>query len=631
MSIEHDDSEGALVPFGDRGKDDGAPNEAVDFGPAPGIKRRQLIFDSLRKITDSADPASRRSIDSSGGTYVYTWGAGYHGQLGRKFTRGQKKYASVPQYVAFPEPVAIRQVACGGLHTAAVSDDGKVYTWGDGRMGQLGQVHEGFVNQPTPRAVKTLSAFVVAVACGQSHTVVLTDKGRLYSWGFSRYGQTGHGDRQMVKIPKLVDTEKNVEFTHIACGDKHSVALSRTGRVFSFGCGEHGQLGHGDQADQLRPTVIQSLAATRITSLRCGAIFTCMIADAGELHICGFGEYFYPNTDHNFMYLPRKFAFSSRISSVSCGQSHIVALSAKGEVYCVGAGEYGQLGHGVRGNLSVPRLIIASKDIVQVAAGRYHSLALTNFGAIYSWGNNDNGQLGQDTDDNLLFPRVIDHILGSVVGQIECGEHHSVALTSIKWAALGNDMHEWFLGQKQEHLLKLRYLKKSNYGLGKKELGKIREEMSTWMKSRQKTRELTKDDEAKDTKAQLESIRSRDAMSHEVNEQIESERRASKSAKPAAVAALPVKERTVSLDPSDMQVSPQTPAPPPGKHSVSDQVRARQKRMKQLSKQLNALLSARTESKLQAANAEANAVVLPAIPHTDRTSDSLGQARAKAN
>ena len=59
--------------------------------------------------------------DSTGGTYVYTWGAGYHGQLGRKFTRGQKKYASVPQYVHFSEAVAIRSVSCGGLHTAAVT------------------------------------------------------------------------------------------------------------------------------------------------------------------------------------------------------------------------------------------------------------------------------------------------------------------------------------------------------------------------------------------------------------------------------------------------------------------------------------------------------------------------------
>ena len=106
-----------------------------------------------------------------------------------------------------------------------------MYTWGDGRLGQLGQIHEGFVNQPTPRIVRSLSAFIVQVACGQGHTVALTNNGKMYSWGYSRFGQTGHGDRQQVKVPKLVDTERNLEFVQIACGDKHTVAL--TSKAFS--------------------------------------------------------------------------------------------------------------------------------------------------------------------------------------------------------------------------------------------------------------------------------------------------------------------------------------------------------------------------------------------------------------
>ncbi len=71
----------------------------------------------------------------------------------------------------------IREVSCGGLHTAAVTDAGRVYTWGDGRADQLGHLHEGFSNQQTPRLVDSLASqnlFISHVVCGQSHTIALS-------------------------------------------------------------------------------------------------------------------------------------------------------------------------------------------------------------------------------------------------------------------------------------------------------------------------------------------------------------------------------------------------------------------------------------------------------------------------
>ena len=222
------------------------------------------------------------------------------------------------------------------------------------------------------------------------------------------------------------------------------------------------------------------------------------------------------------MYTPRKMQINHRVVQVAAGQSHVVALTMKGDVYCLGAGEYGQLGHGVRGNLSVPRLVLDSRNVVQVAAGRYHSLALTSFGAVLSWGNNDNGQLGQETDDNVLLPRVVDNILGAVVGQISCGEHHTVSLCSVKWSKVGADVGDWFSAHKQELIMKHRYLKKTNYGLGKKELGKIREEMQAWIAHRDKQREHTQKDELLDTKQQVLSIKTTSTMSNDVLKQIQS-------------------------------------------------------------------------------------------------------------
>jgi len=57
----------------------------------------------------------------------FYYSTGYHGQLGRKFVRGAKKYSTIPQLVELN--VVIRQVNCGGLHTAALTESGQVFTW----------------------------------------------------------------------------------------------------------------------------------------------------------------------------------------------------------------------------------------------------------------------------------------------------------------------------------------------------------------------------------------------------------------------------------------------------------------------------------------------------------------------
>ncbi len=80
-------------------------------------------------------------------------------------------------------------------------------------------------------------------------------------------------------------------------------------------------------------------------------------------------------------------------------------------------------------NLTQPRLVLEGNGIQSIAAGRYHSMALTGFGAVFSWGCGENGQLGHDSDESVCVPRVISTIVGSVVGQISCGEHHTAALT----------------------------------------------------------------------------------------------------------------------------------------------------------------------------------------------------------
>lgn len=107
---------------------------------APDFKRRQLMFDSFAKLNRAATsgaikpsavggpkgaaqgahapaPAVRTPAWLCAGTALYTWGAGYHGQLGLSSFR--KKCKSVPAFIDFKESVV--QVSCGGFHSAVVT------------------------------------------------------------------------------------------------------------------------------------------------------------------------------------------------------------------------------------------------------------------------------------------------------------------------------------------------------------------------------------------------------------------------------------------------------------------------------------------------------------------------------
>jgi len=512
-------------------------------GPPPDMAKRALIFDSRSKIISRTfgKGAARAGVTGeTRGTYVFTWGAGYHGQLGRQFERGRKKYATIPKMVHLD--VAIRQIACGGLHTAAVTDAGTLYTWGDARAHQLGYQPHGFTNQPTPHLVESLDgvAFIVGVACGQSHTVCLTDKGSLISFGLSKHGQCGHGDRQSVKAPRKIRMDDpTVKFTQVSCGDKHTAALTTKGAVWAFGSCQQGQGGFDESppVDKLKPTEVKSLsdAGVIVSSVVCGSIHTCMVTDEGALYICGFGEHFYPNEDQNFFYRPVQVPFHEKVVQVACGQSHILALTASADVYTLGSGLYGQLGQGVKGDLNVPRLVLTGKNIAQVSAGRYHSVALTSFGTLYTFGCGESGQLGHASDENILFPKVVEANLGTVVGQIACGEHHTAVLTSTPWAKADSQVEDWLRAEQEEYALKLRFIKRSNHGLVRKDLLRISERMAALKAEWAQAKALKEAREEAELAGHVDSVKGRGAILAEMaEEQRQREERAARGETGAA-------------------------------------------------------------------------------------------------
>ncbi|CAN0359867.1 unnamed protein product, partial [Laminaria digitata] len=121
----------------------------------------------------------------------------------------------VPTGVCTQIPLPCIDVCCGRKHTMALMKGGKsrsarfVMTWGTGYFGQLG--HGDNVSYRHPRLLRRLDPQrlgerVIQVACGGYHSAVVTDAGRVFSWGFNRYGQCGNGSKEnTVPEPSLVD------------------------------------------------------------------------------------------------------------------------------------------------------------------------------------------------------------------------------------------------------------------------------------------------------------------------------------------------------------------------------------------------------------------------------------------
>ena len=88
---------------------------------------------------------------------------------------------------------------------------------------------------------------VASVAAGAEHSVIATCTGQVFAWGWGRYGNLGDDDRQDRHAPTPVHGLAAVKVASVACGWRHSLALTCDGRLYTFGWSKYGQLGHGDQ------------------------------------------------------------------------------------------------------------------------------------------------------------------------------------------------------------------------------------------------------------------------------------------------------------------------------------------------------------------------------------------------
>ncbi|KAG1674128.1 hypothetical protein FOA52_015758 [Chlamydomonas sp. UWO 241] len=210
---------------------------------------------------------------------VYAWGGNEYLQCGSE----PDKRDIVCPILCVPH-LKVKQVACGGMHSLALTETGEVWTWGE-PWGDF-----SFRVEREPRPVGGATG-IAAVACGAFHNMALSHDGQVYTWGTNDYGQLGNGNTSYQIQPKPVHLNGE-PICDIAAGGWHSLALTTSGEVWTWGRGEYGRLGLGDRSgsSKLRPVKMMGLAGHRVVQIAGGGTHTMALTDEGRLFVWGRGS-----------------------------------------------------------------------------------------------------------------------------------------------------------------------------------------------------------------------------------------------------------------------------------------------------------------------------------------------------
>lgn len=389
---------------------------------------------SLRETSSQHRSSSRTAPNFSlsrndNGLAVFSWGRGEDGQLGIGDTSDQDE----PTYVDALRGVGVRQIACGSGHTVVLTMEGEVYTWGRGDDGRLGHGDNGW--KYVPRITQSLlGQIIVHVTCGSYHTAAVASNGDLFTWGGGMYGKLGHGDESGHSTPKRVESLVGLCVQAIACGSRHTAALTSSGALYTWGDKENGVAGHGDtEGHQYTPKLLERLAGKKVMQLSACGFHTGCLTDNCEVYTWGEGKFgrLGHGAERN-THSPRlvESFLGKRPRQISCGGFHSAVFTEDGKMFTFGGGEHGQLGHGDKVNKVKPTLVEALDGVFisQITCGWSHSVALTSKGKVYTWGNGDHGKLGHGSGKKVSTPQMVEKLQDFRVVKIASYNEHTAAL-----------------------------------------------------------------------------------------------------------------------------------------------------------------------------------------------------------
>ena len=335
--------------------------------------------------------------------------------------------------------------SCGNDHTLILKNDNSVYAFGNNEEGELGLKDK---NIKTYKFTKinfgSHTNKISKISAGTVHNLALTFDGKVFSWGSSQGGQLGLSEEFLLRLPGFKENYYiyepiqipcfNEQIIGIGCGEAHSVAVDKTGKLWTWGYGSSGQLGLGFCEDDYEPGIsqhktrifvpqkVRHLDNEKIVDVQCGKTFSMFINEKREIFSCGVNDLNQLGIEENNfnnnkrrkicsdIVWPMKldFLLRQKVIKLSCGEGHCLAIINSQEnsnvIWSWGNNKFGQLGHG-EGNDRGKRLpkpinylLALSKEkqdndnqiqFEDISCGGFHSLCLAKYKDDIDWIEND--------------------------------------------------------------------------------------------------------------------------------------------------------------------------------------------------------------------------------------------------
>ncbi len=319
----------------------------------------------------------RGAITNNGDLYI--WGNNSDGQLGTvtdEFIKVRWDKNGISS-----SPIKIMEnVACASLGydtSAAITNDGSLYTWGCGRYGRLGNGDDNNSTEP----VKIMDN-AVSVSLGFESGAAITNDSSLFVWGYNLYG-LGNGNSGPVKSPvKVMDNVKRVKL-----GGDNGAIITNDDVLYIWGSNIWGQLGNGKTTDNMKSPV---KVMEKVKDISFGNYYYAILSDSGEVYICG-----QIATDKGVIgtaSTPYKLEISQKVKEISCYGNTIYFIGEDDFLYEME-------------KYNSPVKIMENVDCIS------SNVAITKDGCMYTWGSNEYGQLGNGTTEDSEEPiKIMDNV-----------------------------------------------------------------------------------------------------------------------------------------------------------------------------------------------------------------------------
>lgn len=325
-------------------------------------------------------------VDSDG----VAWGIGRNdnGQLGASDLLSK----STPIRMEVPEHEKVVFASCGRGHTLLLTAEGSVYACGNNMLGQLGiGGSEDIIKAECPVISKVnIKEKVVSVAAGSDFSVFIGESGTINTCGSGQHGQLGRGHTgerigthnsisysvvtSPVRLRGFGSGKHETSIKDVACGANHAIVRDSERRIWSWGWGAYGRLGHETPDSQLEPKLVEKFTGRsiyRADLIACGETSSFAVQfGRNSMYMWGVSR---KNSEAKMYPKPIDDLQGFEVRSLSCGRSSTVVAAEKSVISWGPSPTCGELGYGKKGPKSStkPKLMDSMEGlrVMEVAAG----------------------------------------------------------------------------------------------------------------------------------------------------------------------------------------------------------------------------------------------------------------------